>query len=106
VGGEDSGTPPKGVEVSLTIEDFGINQKNAADMISVDARNEKATTVAGKYKGKERSEKNDAGQRSCEITFLVNKRFVVYCKGDGTSDLSLIRKLIDGMSLEILAGLK
>ena len=104
VGG--GGAFEKGVEVSLTIEDFGNNQEHAGGIISVDARNEKATTVAGKYKGKERSEKNESGYRSCGIAFLINKRFVVSCVGEGTNDLTLIRKLVDGMNLEILACLK
>ena len=104
-GGEDS--PPQiGVAVTLTIEDAGNNQEYATDMTSAAARNEKATTVRGKYKGKERSEKNESGYESCEIAFLVNKRFIVDCKGERTKDLALIRKLIDGMNLEKLADLK
>ena len=104
-GGED-GAPQIGVAVTLTIEDAGNNQEYATDMTSAAARNEKATTVRGKYKGKERSEKNESGYESCGIAFLVNKRFIVDCKGERTKDLALIRKLIDGMNLEKLADLK
>lgn len=104
-GGEESGSP-RGIAVTITIEDAGSNQEFATEMTSPAGPEEKAATVRGKYKGKERSTKNDMGYESCEMVFLVNKRFIVECKGEGTRDLTLINKLIDGMNLERLAGLK
>jgi hypothetical protein len=104
-GGEDSQVTI-GAAISIMIDDVGNNEEFATEMSSPARSNEKATTLKGKYSGKESSEKNEAGYESCEKVFHVNKRFVVTCKGEGTKDLALINKLIDGMNLEKLAALK
>ena len=94
------------ITVSVIITDHGNNQEFVAEMDSPAGPGEKSTTVRGKYKGKERSDKNESGYESCEKVFSVNKRFIVECRGEGTKDLALINKLIDGMNLEKLTALK
>ncbi len=103
--GEDSQLQ-LGVTVSVMITDHGNNQEFVAEMDSPPGPGEKSTTVRGKYKGKERSDKNESGYESCEKVFFVNKRFIIECRGAGTKDLALINKLIDGMNLEKLTALR
>jgi hypothetical protein len=103
--GED-GRQQVSVDLTITIEDAGNKQEYATDMTTAAAPNERATTVKGQFKGKEQSDKNESGYESCEIVFLVNNRFIVDCRGTGTRDLALLKKLIDGMNLERLKSLK
>jgi len=103
-GGEFS-QKASGATIIIIIDDVGKNEDLVTEMSSPSRSSEKATTVKGRYPGKESSE-GEAGHEFCEKVFHINKRVVVVCKGEGTKDLALINKLIDGMNLDKLAGLK
>jgi hypothetical protein len=64
---------------------------------------EKSIKVQG-FPGTEKVD-NSEGSQSCEIMLFVGNRFSIEASGSGTSDASLLHKLLDDMKLGDLAKL-
>jgi hypothetical protein len=63
---------------------------------------EKSVKIQG-FSGTEKMENGE--YKSAEINLIVASRFMVNIKGDGTSDVASLRKLVDSMNLAELAKL-